>query len=115
MKGDVLGIVPFLHHSAKEYSMATIDFSYPHKTTKDDAAARTKALLKDFAEEKKELIKSIEWADAFSAIANGRGFKGTFTVTDTEVVAAIDLALITRPFKAKVEERLKQRVAKEFG
>ena len=38
-----------------------------------------------------------------------------FRVTETEVVVDIDLALITRPFKGKVETRLLQRLVAEFG
>ena len=95
--------------------MATIDIRYPHKTTQDDARARTRTLLAAFAEEKRELIKSIEWVDDNSAIAHGRGFEGRFRITDQELVVAIDLSLLTRPFKGKVETRLMQRITAEFG
>lgn len=95
--------------------MATIDIRYPHKTTLDDATARTRKLLALFAEEKRELIKSIEWVDTSSAVAHGRGFEGRFRITDKELVVAIDLNLLTRAFKGKVETRLMQRITAEFG
>lgn len=95
--------------------MATIDIRYPHKTTLDDARARTRKLLGAFAEEKRELIKSIEWVDDSSAVAHGRGFEGRFRITDKELVVAIDLNLLTRAFKGKVETRLMQRITAEFG
>lgn len=95
--------------------MATIDIRHPHKTTLADAQARTKKLLAAFAEEKRELIKSIEWLDDKSAVAHGRGFEGRFKITEQDLVVAIDLSLITRPFKGKVETRLMQRIVAEFG
>jgi hypothetical protein len=95
--------------------MATINIRHPHKTTVDDARARTRHLLALFAEEKKELIKSIEWVTDSSAIAHGRGFEGRFSITERDLVVAIDLSLLTRPFKGKVESRLMQRITAEFG
>ncbi len=95
--------------------MATIDIRHAHKTSLDDARAHTRKLLALFAEEKKELIKSIEWVDDSSAVAHGRGFEGRFRITDKDLVVAIDLSLLTRPFKGKVETRLMQRITAEFG
>lgn len=95
--------------------MATIDIRHPHKTTLADARDRTRKLLAAFAEEKRELIKSIEWLDETSAVAHGRGFEGRFKVTEREVQVAIDLSFLTRPFKGKVESRLMQRIVAEFG
>jgi hypothetical protein len=95
--------------------MATIDIRYTHKTDLADARARTRKLLALFAEEKKELVKSIEWLDDSRAVAHGRGFEGRFQVTDRDIVIAIDLNLLTRPFKSKVEDRLLQRIEAEFG
>jgi hypothetical protein len=95
--------------------MATIDIRYNHKTNLDDARARTRKLLTAFGEEKRELVKSIEWLDASRAVAHGRGFEGRFEVTEQQLVIAIDMNLLTRPFKAKVETRLMERIEAEFG
>jgi len=96
-------------------TMATIEIRHLHKTNADDACARTRRMLAAFAEEKRELVKSIEWLALDRAVAHGRGFEGKFYVTATEVVVDIDLSLITRPFKGKVETRLLQRLVAEFG
>jgi hypothetical protein len=95
--------------------MATIDIRHPHKTTLDDARVRTRKLLDAFAEEKKEFIKSLEWLDDTSAVAHGRGFEGRFKLNERELMVAIDLAFLMRPFKSKVETRLIQRIVAEFG
>lgn len=95
--------------------MATIEIRHLHKTDTSDACVRTRRLLTAFAQEKRELVKSVEWLDELQAVALGRGFKGKFSVTATEVVVDIDLSLLTRPFKGKVETRLLQRLVAEFG
>jgi hypothetical protein len=95
--------------------MATIEIRHLHKTNTNDACVRTRRLLDAFAEEKREFVKSIEWVENARAVARGRGFSGEFCVTDTEVVVDIDLSLLTRPFKGKVESRLLQRLVAEFG
>lgn len=95
--------------------MATIEIRHPHKTDQSDACVRTRRMLAAFFEEKRELVKSIEWVDDSRAVAHGRGFEGKFRVTPTEVVVDIDLSFLTRPFKGKVETRLMQRLVAEFG
>lgn len=95
--------------------MATIEIRHLHKTNLADAKVRTRKLLAAFAEEKRELVKSIEWQGDDRAIAHGRGFEGRFRVTDTDIVIDIDLSFLTRPFKHKVETRLMQRLVAEFG
>lgn len=95
--------------------MATIDIRYPHKMTLEDAKVRTHHLVTAFAEEKREYIKTVEWHGDLSATAIGRGFSGRFTLTPTHVNIAIDLSFLLRAFKTKVETRLMQRLAIEFG
>lgn len=95
--------------------MATIEIRHPHKTTLDDAKMRTRRMVAAFAEEKRELIRSVEWQSDVSATAIGRGFVGHFNVNDTHVNVAIDLSFLVRPLKGKVETRLMQRLVAEFG
>ncbi len=96
--------------------MASIDIRHPHGTNRQDASARTKALLDDFAAKRPEIFKEIDWsADGTRANAKGPGFKGEFTVTDSDVVVAIDLGLLARAFKGKIEEGLTRRLQNEFG
>ena len=96
--------------------MATIDIRHTHKTDLDDAKARTKGLLDDFAAKRSDIVKSVSWTpDGRTATAKGKGFSGTFQVTDRELVVAIDLKLLARPFKGQVEDALKRHIEETFG
>ncbi|MEZ4265655.1 MAG: polyhydroxyalkanoic acid system family protein [Myxococcota bacterium] len=96
--------------------MATIDIRHPHGTDPDDAAARTRALVEEFAAKRAELVKDISWSrGGRRADMTGKGFKGSFDVTDREVVIAIDLALLARPLKGRIESTLNEKLQQEFS
>ncbi len=96
--------------------MATIDIRYPHGTDPDDAAARTRVLVEEFTSRRAELIKETTWSrGGRRADISGKGFKGSFDVTDREVVVAIDLALLARPLKGRIESTLNEKLQKEFS
>jgi hypothetical protein len=95
--------------------MATIEIRYPHGTTRDDATARTRVLLTQFAKDRSEFVKELVWPEGASAgKMDGRGFDGRFSISDTEVRIDIDLNLLTRAFKGKVETRLLDKLDAEF-
>jgi hypothetical protein len=95
--------------------MATIEIRYPHGTTPEDASKRARLLMQQFVKDRAELVKELRWPEGASAGAmDGRGFDGKFSVTASEVRIDIDLSLLTRPFKAKVESRLLEKLAAEF-
>ena len=96
--------------------MATIDMKHPHRTSFEDAKARAKVLLDSFAAKRPELIKTMTWnGDGSRADATGRGFSGHFRVTPEAVEVAIDLALLARPFRSRVEASLTRQLTEEFG
>jgi hypothetical protein len=95
--------------------MATIEIRYPHGTTLDDAAARARKLMQQFTTERAELVKELRWPEgAVQGTMEGRGFDGKFKVTATEVHLDVDMSMLTRPFKGKVESRLLEKLAAEF-
>jgi hypothetical protein len=95
--------------------MATIEIRYPHGTSLEDASARARNLMQQFVTERAELVKELRWPEgAAQGIMEGRGFDGKFKVTPSEVHLDIDLSLLTRPFKGKVETRLLDKLAAEF-
>jgi hypothetical protein len=95
--------------------MATIEIRYPHGTTLEDASRRARLLMQQFVADRAELVKELRWPEgATSGVMDGRGFDGKFSVTASEVRLDIDLSLLTRPFKAKVESRLLEKLAAEF-
>ncbi len=96
--------------------MATIDIRHPHRTTTQDASEKTKDLLARFAEKRSEIVERVSWApDGLSADVIGRGFKGGCRITEREIIIEIDLKLIARPFKGKIEDGLRRRLSQTFS
>ena len=96
--------------------MATISLEYPHGTERSDAATKTRSLLEAFKAERPELVKTISWSpDGMQGQAKGRGFSGSFDVTPSHVNIAIDLSLLLRPLKGRVESNLVERLKANFG
>jgi|GEM_PF-1946757 len=95
--------------------MATIEIRYPHNTTQADASARARVLLTQFAKDRSEFVKELVWPEGKDeGRMEGRGFDGKFSVNAKEVRIDIDLNLLTRAFKAKIETRLTDKLAAEF-
>lgn len=96
--------------------MATIDIRHPHGTDPDDAAKRTRSLVEEFAAKRPELVKELTWSRGGQrADMTGKGFKGSFEVDAREVVIAIDLALLARPLKGRIESTLNEKLSQEFS
>ena len=95
--------------------MATIDIRRAHRDDRDTAATKMRSLLDKFAATKPELVKGVHWTPSgYSATMTGKGFKGTFDVTPSEVTVAIDLKFIARPFKRRIETELTQQLSDMF-
>jgi len=89
--------------------MATIDITRAHTLGKEEARKRANQVL--------DKLKS----DGIQGTWNGDVFNitkpatGTFTVTDTNVRVAVDLPLLLRPLKGKIEERINGELARSLG
>lgn len=87
--------------------MATIDISKSHTLGKETAKTRASALLDKLAE-----------SYGIKGTWNGDNFKiekpvtGNCAVTDTVVRIEIDLPLMMRPMKGKIETRVNDELAK---
>ena len=96
--------------------MATIDIRRAHGTTPDDAATKMRSMLEKFVEKRGDLVKQVSWSsDGQRADVKGKGFKGSFAVNASEVSIAIDLSLVARAFKGRIEEELTRRLADTFS
>ena len=96
--------------------MATIDIRRAHGTTPDDAATKMRGMLEKFVEKRGDLVKQVSWSsDGQRADVKGKGFKGSFAVNASEVSIAIDLSLVARAFKGRIEEELTRRLADTFS
>lgn len=100
----------------KEHFMSDISFSHPHGLSLDEARSKTEQIVADVKAEFPSLISGIDWnADKTKASLKGKGFTGDFLVNDSTMDIAIKLSMFARPFKAKVEDKIKTRITKYFG
>jgi putative polyhydroxyalkanoate system protein len=95
--------------------MATVDLSQSHSLPPDEAAARVRKLVDEF-EQSSDLVKSVAWeADGKVATAKGQGFSARFDVREDEVRVSVDLSMMLRPFKGKVEKQLSRKLDQVLG
>ncbi|MCO4763238.1 MAG: polyhydroxyalkanoic acid system family protein [Myxococcales bacterium] len=94
--------------------MADISMSRNHSYGLDDATARLKTMLDGFQQKKPDLVKDLSWSGN-TATASGKFFKGTFSVTDTQV--KVDLSLIgfaAKMAKGMVRDQITKQLDREF-
>lgn len=87
--------------------MATIDISKNHKLGKDTAKERATALLGKLQES-----YGIKGAWAGDVFKIEKPVTGNCTVTDTSVRIELDLPLMMRPMKGKIETRVNDELDK---
>ena len=96
--------------------MATIDIRKAHGTNTNEAATKMRSMLERFVEKRSDLIKDVNWAtNGQRADIKGKGFKGSFAVDASNVTIAIDLSLVARAFKGRIEDELTRRLNDTFA
>lgn len=94
--------------------MADITFSRNHSFGLDGAKQKLETLLTGFKERKPDLVSDIGWSGN-TATASGKFFKGSFTVTETDVSVEVDLiGFAAKMAKGMVREQLTKQVDREF-
>lgn len=92
--------------------MATIDLKKQHSLTLDAAKQKAEEIAKSMAD---KLGMNWEWSgdtihfDASSGVA--KGTKGLVAVTSKDIHVSIDLPLMLRVMKGKVEEKLQEKLS----
>ncbi len=90
--------------------MADISIHRTHNYDLDDARSRLETLLNGFRERKPELVQDVAWAGD-TATASGKHFKGSFTVTASDVNVTVDL----KGFAAKmIKGVVKDQISKQL-
>src|SRR4051812_1916220 len=94
-----------------------MQFKLPHKSTKEQAIARIKQLLKEQEQKINENASDVktQWNDNvldFEFNAQGTHIKGTLTVTDTDFDLYAKLPLALRLFEGTIERMLQSEAAK---
>ncbi len=96
--------------------MADIDLRQAHHTDLEKAKSVIEKIVTKVGEDYPSLVSSIDWNnDKTQAKVKGKGFSGQFSVDDTEVAIAIDLNMLTRPFKGKVQDKILDHLKTNFG
>lgn len=85
--------------------MATIDISRNHNLGKEEAKKRANAILERM--KGSTGIKGSWSGDRFDITAPA---KGVFTVTDNSVRIEIDLPMLMRPLKGKIESKINEEL-----
>ncbi len=94
--------------------MADISLRRNHSYGLEDAKSKLVTLLDGFKERKPDLVKDLSWSGN-TATAGGKFFKGTFTVSESDV--AVDLNLIgfaAKMAKGMVREQITKQLDREF-
>lgn len=91
--------------------MATISVEHPHALGLDEATRRAQEVIREFGE---RLKAEIHW-NGPHATFKGTGFSGTASVQATRVAVEVDLSLLLRPMKSKIESRLKKAIHERFS
>lgn len=94
--------------------MATIEIRKSHHTTRADAQTRVVEMVDALRAERPNLVHSVR-RTADGAEAKGRGWKGAFRVDEAQVHVSVDLSLLARPLKGRVEQELQTRLGREFA
>ena len=93
--------------------MSSISIKRAHGKDLDSAKAMTDKVVTDVQEAFPKLVSDIKWnGDKTKADVKGTGFTGTFAVDDTNIAVDIKLGMMTRPFKGKVEKKVKDWMSK---
>lgn len=90
--------------------MADISLHRDHTYGLDDARQRLETLLNGFRERKPDLVKDVAWSGD-TAVASGKYFKGSFTVTATDVNVTVDLlGFAAKMAKGMVREQISKQL-----
>lgn len=91
--------------------MATISLAKKHTLGPDEALTRARKVFDDFGN---RLNASVEW-EGNNARFTGRGFSGTAKVNAETIEIDVDLAMLLRPAKGRVEEKISHALDQHFA
>ncbi len=90
--------------------MADISLHRTHSVGLEDARGKMEVLLNGFRERKPDLVKDVNWSGN-TGVASGKYFKGSFTVTDTDVNVEVTLiGFAAKMVKGMVREQISRQL-----
>lgn len=95
--------------------MADISVRRKHGMEYEEAKGKVHQIVEDL-QSSMDFVDKVSWNGAGDAAdVKGKGFSGNFRVDDDEVVIEIDLKLLAKPFKGKIQDKVEQRMDRYFG
>ena len=96
--------------------MADCNLTRSHSFPSDVATAKLHTLVGKFQESYGNMIESVTWADdKRSATAEGKMFTAQFGVTDSAIIAEIELkGFSAKMAKGMIQQKLDKTVSDEF-
>jgi putative polyhydroxyalkanoate system protein len=96
--------------------MSAIVIQRNHSMETEELRDAVERLLEEFSSDHPGLIKGVEWESSGKrAKAKGKGFNATFEMGSSTVVVRIELSLLARAFKGKVESGLTRKMDEILG
>ena len=95
--------------------MATIEITREHSFSMDDAKERMDKVIEEMQKKRPELFGAVEWsANGTYAEAKGKGFSAVIEVGRREASIEVDLNLMLKPFKKKLESKIADKFDEVF-
>ena len=91
--------------------MASIAVEHRHGLGQEEALKRAHDLIREFGS---RLNADIRW-DGPNATFKGTGFSGTAKVAADLIAVTVDLSLVLRPMRSKIESRLESSIKERFS
>ena len=96
--------------------MAAIVIKRTHNLEMDQLKVSVGELLEAFSAEHPGLIKGVDWnGDGSEARAKGKGFTAIFSMDGSTVEVKVELSLLARAFKGRVEQGLTRKMDEILG
>lgn len=95
--------------------MATIEITREHEFSFDEAKERTRLVIEEMQKKRPELFGDVQWsANGSYAEAKGKGFSAVIEVGKTEASIEVELNLMLKPFKKKLERKINDKFDEVF-
>ena len=91
--------------------MATISVEKTHRLSEDEAVKRAEQICEDIGDRFDcSIVK-----DGKTFSFKGKGFSGAARVVGDRVAIDVDLSLVLRPLKGKIEDRIHKAIEEKFA
>jgi putative polyhydroxyalkanoate system protein len=91
--------------------MSTIHLEHRHTLPSEEAVRRAHEVIGQLAE---RIKAEIRWEGDNTAVFKGSGFSGKAKLEPNQISLDVDLGMLLRPLKGKIEERIGQTLEKRF-